>query len=363
MKSVELEKLIRPHLKRVQTYAALDPSEVLAQKGGVPLDQVIRLNGNENPYACSPKVAQALASDTSFHIYPDPRQRKVRDALSEYTGLGPEHIIVGNGSDEIIDLLLRLLLEPGDSILDCDPTFGMYAFTARICGGGVISVPRDELFEIDPEAVKNAVDSKTKVVFVTSPNNPTGNTATEEQVKALLETGIIVAVDETYFEFAQTTVTHLVPEYDNLVILRTLSKWAGLAGLRIGYGIMSPELVEYFIDIKPPYNINVAAETGLLASLEDVPHLLENVQRIVEERDRLFSILEKMESVVPWPSGGNFLLVQFTKGNAQAVFEGLAQRGIFVRQFNQPRLQDFLRITAGLPEHTDALVHALEEVV
>lgn len=227
----------------------------------------------------------------------------------------------------------------------------------------MVSVPRDELFEIDVEAVREATDSKTKVVFVTSPNNPTGNLATEAQVKALLETDIVVAVDETYYEFSGATVAHLVPEYSNLVVMRTLSKWAGLAGLRVGYAIMSPELVEHIIDIKPPYNINVAAEAALLASLEDVPFLLRNVQLIVKERQRLFSILKDIGSVVPWPSAGNFLLCQFPQGNARSVNEGLARRGIFVRNFSDPRLKDFLRITAGKPEQTDALVRALEEIL
>ena len=192
-----------------------------------------------------------------LHIYPDPLQRRLRSALSDYTGFGTENIIAGAGSDELIDLLFRLFIEPGDAILDCDPTFAMYAFCARVAGGEVKLVQRDELFEIDMQAVRESIDERTKIIFISSPNNPTGNLATEEQTRALLDTGLIVVIDEAYYEFSGETVAGLISEYDNLVVLRTMSKWAGLAGLRIGYGIMDEGLVNHIVDIKSPYNVNI----------------------------------------------------------------------------------------------------------
>ena len=360
---VDVTKLIRPHLaKDVKPYDPIDPPEVLAQKYGIPAEKIVKLDGNENPYGCSPKAVEAVAK-APLQFYPDPLQRNMRKALAEYTGTDADNIIAGAGSDELIAFIFQLFISPGDKILDFDPTFGMYGFNARVYGAEVAMVPRDELFEIDVEAALNAVDSKTKVIFVTTPNNPTGNLASENQVRELLDTGRIVVVDEAYYEFSNQTTAGMVPEHENLVVLRTLSKWAGLAGLRIGYGIMSPTLIKRIISIKPPYNVNVAAEAALLASLEDAPALLDNVRLIVEERERMFSLLQKVPGVTPWPSSGNYILCQFTPGKAHEIYEGLARRGIFVRFFNTERLQDSFRTAVGTPEQTDALIAALKELV
>ena len=362
MKTIDIEKLIKPYLLNIKTYEPIDPPELLAERAGIPPDQIIKLNGNENPYGGSPKAAEAVAN-TPLHIYPDPLQRKIRKALGEYTGMDPGYIIAGAGSDELIDLLFRLFISPGDTILDCDPTFAMYGFCARVAGGEVELVPRDELFEIDVSAVKSAIGPNTKIVFVSSPNNPTGNLASESQVRQLLETGLIVVVDEAYYEFCDRTAAHLVPDHENLVVLRTMSKWAGLAGLRIGYGIMSPPLVKHIIDIKSPYNVNVAAEAALVASLEDAPALLDNVDKIVQERQRMFSMLEAIPGVTPWPSFGNFILCQFAPGRALEIYEALAMRGIFVRNFSSDRLQDCFRVAVGTPDQTDPFIAAMKEIV
>jgi histidinol-phosphate aminotransferase len=360
--SVDVEKLIRPHLVNVQTYDPVDPPELLAKRAGIPEDKVIKLNGNENPYGGSPRAVEAVAR-TPLHIYPDPLQRKMRQALGDYTGLAPDYIIAGAGSDELIDLLFRLFMDPGDKILDFEPTFGMYGFCARVAGGSVQFVPRDGLFEIDVDAAQKAIDNRTKIIFVSSPNNPTGNMASESQIRELLDTGRIIVVDEAYYEFCNQSAAGMVPDYENLVVLRTLSKWAGLAGLRIGYGIMSPRLVQHMIDIKSPYNVNVAAEAALLASLEDAPALLDNVNKIVEERERMFALLKDIPGVTTWPSSGNFILLQFAPGRAQHIFEELARRGIFVRNFRSTRLQDCFRVAVGTPDQTDAFIAALKEIV
>ena len=361
MKPVSLNKLVRPHLANVKTYDPVDPPEVLAKQAGVPEDRIIKLNGNENPYGASPKAAKALAN-IPLHVYPDPLQRNVRGALAQYTGLGPEHLIAGAGSDELIDLLFRLFISPGDAVLDFEPTFGMYGFCARLADAEIKLVPRDDDFEIDVEAVEDAVDARTKIVFVSSPNNPTGNKVSDSQVKALLDTGLVVVVDEAYYEFSGHTVAKLVSNYENLVVLRTMSKWAGLAGLRVGYGIMSGELVRHIIDIKSPYNVSVAAEAALLASLQDSQALLDNVAIIVGERERMYSFLEGLPGVKPWPSSGNFILCQFGEGRADTVHDGLARRGIFVRKFNTDRLADCFRITVGTPEQTDAVIAAMKDI-
>ena len=359
---MDVEKLIRPHLVDIKTYAPVDPPEALAEQAGIPEDRVIKLNANENPFGASPKAVDAVAN-VSLHVYPDPLQRRMRQALGEYCRIDPEYVIVGAGSDELIDLLFRLFMDRGDSILDCEPTFGMYSFSARVAGAEVGLVPRDELFEIDLDAVKDATGPRTKMIFISSPNNPTGNLASESQVRGLLAMGLIVVVDEAYYEFCGQTVAGLIPDHENLVVLRTMSKWAGLAGLRVGYGIMSPALVKHVIDIKSPYNVNVAAEAALLASIEDAPALLEKVALITEERERMHSLLQSMPGVTPWPSYGNFILCQFPPGRAQAIYEGLAKRGIFVRNFDSERLRDCFRMSVGTPDQTDALIEAMNELV
>lgn len=362
MKANQIEKLINAHLSEIQSYDPVDPPDVLARKAGIPTHKIIKLNGNENPYGASPKIINALNNITP-HIYPDPLQRKIRTALQSYTGVESKHIIAGAGSDELIDLLFRLFITPGDNILDCEPTFAMYGFCARLAGAKTRMIPRTDLFDIDVPAIKRSIDTETKLIFLSSPNNPTGNTIPTSKVLALLETGLIVVIDEAYYEFCNQSVAHLVPKHENLVVLRTLSKWAGLAGLRIGYGIMSSKIVSHLMDIKSPYNVNVAAEAALLASLEDTEFLLKNVRLIIEERQRMFSLLETLPGVKPWPSFGNFILCQFENKIANKAYEGLAKQGIFVRKFGSKRLEDCFRVAVGTPDQTNVFIDALRELM
>ncbi len=357
-----IEKLIRPHLADIETYQPVDPPELLAEKAGIPPEKIIKLNGNENPFGASPKVAEAVARGP-FHIYPDPLQRAVRKGLAEYAEVDFDQVIAGAGADELIDLLFRLFIEPGDSIIDCEPTFGMYSFGARVSAAKIVMVPRDEAFDVDTDAVLRVIDQKTKLIFISSPNNPTGNYVRQWQIETLLETGLPVVVDEAYYEFSGETVAGEVGKHENLVVLRTMSKWAGLAGLRVGYGIMSPMLVRHIIDIKPPYSVSSAAEAAVIASLEDKDTLLGRVDEIVHERERTMKLLADIDGISPWPSGANFILCQFEPGRASEVDGGLASRGIFVRRFNGARLEDFIRFSVGTPDQTDAVIEALRELV
>lgn len=352
-----------PHIRGLTSFQGVDPMEVLARQAGIPPEKVIRLNGNENPYGPSPRVLEALGSFQSYNHYPDPEQRRLRGALAGYLEVPAGQIVAGNGSDEIIDLLLRMFVGPGENIIIPTPTFGMYAFSAEICGGQAIQVPRDDAFEFDLEAMRRAITPETKACFFASPNNPTGNIATEAQIRVLLETGLLVVVDETYYEFCGQTVISLLREYPNLVVLRTFSKWAGLAGLRIGLGAMNSDLAQTMMSMKPPYNVNLAAEVALLVSLEDSALLLERVRRIVAERDRMMGLLRKIPGLTPWPSQANFILCQLPEGRGKEIFDGLCSRGIFLRYFSTPRLRDYVRASVGLPHETDAVVGVLTELI
>lgn len=349
-------------MRKLEAYVPIVPVEVLAQEAGIPPGRVIKLDGNENPYGCSPRVLRALASYGYLHIYPDPEQRELRKAVAAYVGLPPDYIVPGAGSDELIDLILRLFLDAGDQVINCVPTFGMYPFSAAICGGETVSVPRGQDYAVDVPAAKAAIGRRTKVIFIASPNNPSANITPPQPIRELLDTGLLVVVDEAYYEFSGTTVAPWVAERENLIVLRSFSKWAGLAGLRIGYGLFPPQIAGYILKIKPPYNVNVAAQVAVMESLADLDYLQGKVQAIIAERGRLFNQLQQIPILKPYPSQANFILCRVLRGQAKEICQSLARSGIFVRFFDTPLLQDFIRISVGKPEHTDALIEALKKM-
>ncbi len=358
----DIEGLIRPGLTGMKAYTPIEPSDVLSQRIDIPQEKIIKLDGNENPYGCSDRVKQALANYAYYHLYPDPEQRELRKALGEYTGISSKYILAGSGSDELIDLVLRLFIEPGDRVIDCPPTFGMYTFSTDVCGGKIVSIPRKQDFSIDVAAVKEASDKRTKVIFIASPNNPSGNVTSEQTILELLNSPMVVVIDEAYFEFSGVTVAPLVLKYPNLIVLRTFSKWAGLAGLRVGYGIFPIDMVKYLMKIKQPYNLNTAAQVAALESLRDIGYLRGTIKAITDERERLLTSLSQLDWLKVYPSQANFILCSVLNGKAKTIHKGLQDKGIFVRYFDTPQLKDCLRISAGKPEHTDALIASLKEI-
>jgi len=357
-----MEKLIRPELLRFGGYSAATSPETLAGKVGVPAEDIIKLDANENPYGCSPRVNAALGSYGSFNIYPDDGQERVRKLLAGYTGVDAGHIVAESGSNRLMDLLLRLLISPGDEVINCVPTFGIYSFSTELCGGRIVEVPRTQDFAVDVEAVKAAISEKTKVICLASPNNPSGTAMAREDVLALVETGVPVLADEAYYEFSGDTVAPLVGQYENLVVLRTFSKWAGLAGLRVGYGLFPARIADYLLRIKIPYSVNVAALIAVEESLKDIDYLMDSVGAVVAERDRLFSELGKMAWLQAVPSVANFILCRVLRGKAVDLHQKLRDRGILVRYFDQPLLKDYIRVSVGRPAHTDTLVSTLREI-
>ena len=354
-----LEWLIRGDLVGIEPYEPIVPLEVLSERCGVPVDKLIKLDGNENPYGCSPRVRRALAKYPFYHIYPDPLHREIMGPLEEYVGVGREHIVAGSGSDELIDLILRLFLESGDKVINSVPTFGMYPFSTAVCGGKIVTVPRKDTYEVDVAGVKSAIDKRTKVIFIASPNNPTGNATPQSDILKLIKTGVIVVLDEAYYEFCGETVAPLVPKYSNLIVLRSFSKWAGLGGLRAGYGIFPTNIAELIRRIKIPYNVNIAALIAVKESLADKKYLQTKVKAIIAERKRLFDRLKKQGVLSPLPSQSNFILCRVINGDARKIKQGLDSKGIFIRYFDTPLLRNMLRISVGKPEHTDALIEAL----
>ena len=357
-----IEKFIRPELASFGGYSAHTSPETLEGKIDVPLGDIVKLDANENPYGPSPRVGRALATYPDFNIYPDDGQGKLRQQLEGYCGVDARHIVAGSGSNQLIDLVLRLLLNPGDEVINCTPTFGIYRFSAELCGGRLVEVPRDQGFAVDVAAVKAAVTARTKMIFLANPNNPTGNLTSPTEIVEILGSGVPVMVDEAYYEFSGETVAGLVANHPNLMVLRTFSKWAGLAGLRVGYGIFPPEIAGYLLRTKIPYNVNVAAQVAVEESLKDIDYLMGNIRAIIDERDRLFPGLKEIKWLKPFPSRGNFILCDVLKGEAKELHQQLLTRGILVRYFDQPRLRNFIRISVGRPKQSDTLLKALREI-
>ncbi len=198
---IDITSLMRPELAELEGYEPIEPIDQLARRLGIEPGQVIKLDGNENPYGPSPKALEAIASYPYYHIYPDPEQREARAALSRFLGVGEEYLIAGSGSDEVMDMVLRVFLAPGEGVINCSPTFGMYPFLTKVAGGRVIDVPRREDFSLDVPAIE-AVARDAKLVFIASPNNPSGNVIARDELDALLATKLVVVLDEAYGEFA-----------------------------------------------------------------------------------------------------------------------------------------------------------------
>ena len=357
-----LDRWMQPHLVATPPYVPVEPPDEVAQRIGLPPDRIVKLDANENPYGPSPKVAEALANAHTYHIYPDPEQRKVRAALGRYVGFDPGWLVAGAGSDELIDLLVRLFVPPGESILNFPPSFSFYPFLASVQGASVVNVQRRSDQTLDLEAALIAAKDA-RLTIVASPNNPSGTLLARAGVEALAALGRPLIVDEAYYEFAGESCIDLVRQYPNLIVLRTLSKWAGLAGLRIGYMVAHPSLIDVIMRVKQPYNINAAAEIAVLASMEDLPYLQGLVQAIIKEKQRLEVELAKLPGFEVTPSRANFLLCRLNGVSARDVHARLIERGVLVRYFDTPLLQNHLRISAGRPDQTDALLAALREII
>ncbi len=357
-----MEKLIRPDLAAFAGYSAATSPDILDGKVDVPIENIIKLDANENPYGCSPRVNQALADYPNLHIYPDDGQTRLRELLAEYAGIDTRYIVAGGGSNQLIDLVLRLFISPGDEVISCAPTFGIYSFSTKLCAGSLVEVPRDENFAVNISAVKAAITKRTKVICLANPNNPTGTVIPRPDILEILDTGLPLLLDEAYYEFCGETLVPQVGFSENLMILRTFSKWAGLAGLRVGYGLFPPNIADFLMRIKMPYNVNVAALVAVQESLKDIAYLMSRVRAIIAERARLFAELEKIKWLKPIPSQANFILCQVLKGEATELRQKLQKKGILVRYFDYPRLRNFIRISVGKPEHTDALIKALKEI-
>ena len=314
------------------------------------------------------QITSAIAGAGVYHIYPDPSQTYLRKDIAAFIGSGVtvDMICAGTGSDELLDLVLRLF-DPA-AIVNLPPTFGMYPFLGKIAKSGVVNVDRGLAphFEIDQASVAAAVEAGASVIFAASPNNPTGGMLSHAEVRALCaNTKAVVVVDEAYAEFAATpSAASLVAELPNLIVMRTFSKWAGLAGLRVGYMIASPVVNSAIMAIKQPYNVNVAADYGARAALAHADKIMTTqVKPMLSERDRMTSELEALGWLTSVPTESNFVLYKVAPPFvASEIVAALRAKGVLVRYYPNGRLAGYIRISAGRPADTDRLIAVMKEI-
>ncbi|NBC07882.1 MAG: histidinol-phosphate transaminase [Bacteroidetes bacterium] len=338
-----IHHLVRPNIRQLTPYASAR-SEFKGQAD-------VFLDANESPY------------DTGYNRYPDPLQQKLKAALGTLKGVAPEHMFLGNGSDEAIDLLMRIFCEPGeDHIVILPPTYGMYKVSAGIANVAVREIPlQPGRFQPDAAAILAKADQHSKLLFLCSPNNPTGNSFSPGLVRELLANfpGIVVA-DEAYIDFsAQQSATRWLGEFPNLVVMQTFSKAWGLAGIRLGMAFASEEIIGYFNKVKPPYNVNQLTQEAALKALDNKTKKEAQVQQVLGQRALLQQYLGGLPFVERiYPSDANFLLVKME--NARGVYDYLVKQGIIVRDRSRVTLcEDCLRITVGTPAENERVFRAL----
>jgi histidinol-phosphate aminotransferase len=357
----DISHLLKPHVKNGIAYS---PTALLRKLYEIRSDYA-RLMGNEIPFGISPKARQAAIEELErAHLYPDSSYYELKQALASYTGFPDTHIVVGNGSTQFIDAFYHGFLNPGDAVLFVPPDYGPYQLRLAIFGGTAQSAPRlppDYAWTVDP--VFDAITPRTKEIILVSPNNPVGNCIPEDELRRLLELDLLIVVDEAYFEFADTTLAHLIDKYPNLIITRTMAKAFGFAGLRLGYALTNPELAEYLSKVIHHFAVNRITAAAAIAALGDTEYLAYVKREIKTGREYLEDALNELAGVTTFPSKTNFVLTQYTGSGADsnAISQTLLQKGIIVRDYTgKAALKgQFIRITVGTREQNEACVEAL----
>ncbi len=358
-----VEKLYKNGVLQMQSYTPIEPPDQIALRLGLPEAEIIKLDANENPYGVTDEVLYALGKAKYLSIYPDPAQKAMRGQIAAYVGCQPENIVAGAGADELIDLLCRLILNPGDKVITFSPTFSYYKHVVELNSGILIDIEREDDYSISADTLETIDLTGVKAVLLCSPNNPTGNLLEKEVLDFFLQKDVLVVVDEAYYEFSQTTFAHKIHEYNNLIVLRTFSKCFGLAGLRVGYGIMSPVLQRAVMKIKPPYSVNVAAEIALTVCIEKKELFDQQVKKLITTRDKTIEILHTFDALEVFPTQSNFILCRVKTKDAKKLRDDLELRGILLRYFNTPQLRNHLRISVGTEQQMERFLQEFQKLL
>lgn len=355
-----------PYILSVMPYSPGKPMEELEREYG--LARTIKLASNENPLPPSPKVADAIGRALSrLNRYPDGSGYYLVRKLSEKFRVKPENIVLGSGSDDIIGMLTRALLYPGDEVIMTRPSFAMYDIMTRVSNARPVYVPLQSL-AVDLDAVSGAISDKTRMIFLTNPHNPTGTAFSSTRFAAFLQDipeNIVVVLDEAYVEFARdpscADSLDFLDENRPLVALRTFSKIYGLAGLRVGYGFMPAEMVDLMNRVRQPFNVSSIAQAAAMAALDDEAFFQKTRQVVHEGLDYLFAEMARL-NLTCFPTQANFFLLDVKK-DADAVFEAFLKEGVIVRSMSSYGYPTYLRINAGLPEENARFIEVLEKVL
>lgn len=354
-----ISQLFRKDLEDFTPYKTNPTVEQISKQINIPVEKILKLDTGENPYseAIQPKK---FMEKILFYKYPDPICLDVRKAIAAYTKLNQSMVACGNGSDELLDLITRLFVSSGDEIIISPPTFPMYAFYTNLVGGRVIKIVRNADLSINTQRICKAINKKTKIIFVDSPGNPTGNVTPIEKFEKILQKNVIVVSDEVYFEYCGKTAQRLLKKYNNLIIVRSLSKWAGLAGLRIGYMLADPEIIEKILTIKSPYNVNVFAQVITTKVLKQSDKFLKELNKMTNLRDAFIEKLKKFTSLTVFPSQGAYIVLK-PKNNKKALLEFLQTKGVFIKSINEPLLGKSFRMNICQEKEMEVIIQALTE--
>jgi histidinol-phosphate aminotransferase len=356
-----------PALAHLPVYQPGRPMEDVARELGLPVAEIIKLASNENPLGPSPAALAAIERALqSLHIYPDGNAYYLKQRLAEKLGVQPSHLLVGNGSNEIIELAGHALIDPGGEVVVSQFCFAVYPIVTHLFGGRLVTVPARD-YGHDLPAMARAITPRTRIVFVANPNNPTGTLASAAEVKRLvaqIPPQVLLAMDEAYLEFVDQPCD-LLPliregQVKNLLLMRTFSKIYGLAGLRVGYGIGHPELIAALEKARQPFNLNAMAQIGALAALDDDEHL-QRTRRNNREGLRFFEDAFRQWPLKFVPSAANFVLVEV--GDGQRVFGELQKLGVIVRPMAGYQLPSWIRITVGTPAENTRCLAGLQRVL
>jgi len=345
-KNMELNKLLRKNIKTLKPYSSA--------RDEYTGEAMVFLDANENPF------------NEPYNRYPDPLQKEVKRKIADLKNIDIEQIFLGNGSDEPIDLLIRAFCEPAlDNIVTINPTYGMYQVAAEISGIELRKVPLTKEYALDTQTILQAIDKHTKLIFLCSPNNPTGNSLEKESIIELIQNfeGLVV-LDEAYIDFAPyKTLLNEINNFPNLLILQTFSKAWGMAGIRLGMAFASLEIINVLNKIKYPYNINILTQQKALELLTKKEEVENWVKRIISERKKMAELFEELPFVVKvFPSDANFLLIKMY--DAKGVYDYLVEQGIIVRDRSKVFLcENSLRITIGSSEENQILLNTLKELI
>ena len=353
--NVDIKPLVKKEVASLRAYEVEDFTGIR-----------VKLDAMENPYTLPEAVRAELGralSDIQVNRYPDPDARALKAAIGGYMGVSPDRLLLGNGSDEIIGMIISAFGGSPGVIAYPTPTFSMYGIIARSLGQQILELPLTEGFELDFDGtLRRLMEKRPKVIFIAYPNNPTGNLFDRDKVRRLIEgSGAIVVVDEAYHSFSGETFIDKIDEHPNLVVLRTLSKF-GMAGLRVGIMAAGRDVLAEVNKVRLPYNLNGLSQAAAEIILKHASVIDSQVELIVKERERLYNALSGLTGVTAYPSKTNFIL--FRVKGARVIFEGLKKRGILIRSLDSPGpLADCLRVTVGTPEENEEFMAALGGLV